>query len=254
MKVSVRCFKCDEEARKSNETRFPKHSSLNLPVRDDGVYEVECVNGHAITCILQAQLFELLFQIACNATLDEYYREGVASANCALERFFELFIRIICSSKSLDESEIEACWKNVSRQSERQLGAYMFLYLSEFKEQPLLLDKKYIEYRNSVIHKGKIPTHDETWAFLNAVYALIIGVLYRLHENGFSKNIGETIFKHQKVALQKKKMVSAKNSFLSMPTILDVSDFVSEERSPKTSRELSLERLKSIKKSWERYV
>jgi hypothetical protein len=59
----------------------------------------------------------------------------------------------------------------VSAQSERQLGAFIFLYIASFGELPTLLDKA--KFRNDVIHKGYLPDRDEAIDFGAATYKVI---------------------------------------------------------------------------------
>ncbi|OKY76591.1 MAG: hypothetical protein BM485_05040, partial [Desulfobulbaceae bacterium DB1] len=65
----------------------------------------------------------------------------------------------------IQESAFDATWKQVTNQSERQFGAFLFLYLLEQKTE--FDQKKYkIEelkkFRNKVIHKGYLPNEQET--------------------------------------------------------------------------------------------
>lgn len=67
----------------------------------------------------------------------------------------------------------------VSSQSERQLGAYMFLYLTRFK-RPFLTTKEeqtaFLEwstFRNNVIHKGQFPRRERVIEYAQYVFDLI---------------------------------------------------------------------------------
>lgn len=109
-----------------------------------------------------------------HAIKDGYYREAVANFSSALERFYEFFIKTICISRKIELAKVDKAWSNVSSQSERQLGAFVFLHLLEFNEKPnILSSNKEVPYRNSVIHKGKIPTNKEAIWFGNVVLKLI---------------------------------------------------------------------------------
>lgn len=61
----------------------------------------------------------------------------------------------------------------MSNQSERQLGAYIALFTNKFSEELPLLDDKTTSFRNSVIHKGALPTRDEAISYANKVLTLI---------------------------------------------------------------------------------
>lgn len=81
---------------------------------------------------------------------------------------------------SKDEIE-QTAWKHVSSQSERQLGAFIFLFTQHFKTQPELLSNDLVKLRNKVIHKGKIPTKDEAIEYGQKILELITGYLKKLN-------------------------------------------------------------------------
>lgn len=137
--------------------------------RDDSYYEFTCEQGHKSCFVLQQQKFELLYQIGAYAILDGYYREAVASFTSSLERFYEFFIKVKLLEEGQSPESVDAIWKTVSSQSERQLGAFIFLYAQSFKSPPPLLHQNNVTFRNSVIHKGKIPTREEALSYGQAV-------------------------------------------------------------------------------------
>jgi hypothetical protein len=100
--------------------------------QDDGRYEVTCPKGHTSITILQEQKFELLFDIGAYALIDGYYREAVSSFTSSLERFYEFFVASVLFENGIGEDVLTSTWKQVVNQSERQLGAFMFLYVREF--------------------------------------------------------------------------------------------------------------------------
>jgi hypothetical protein len=107
--------------------------------------------------VLQQQRFELLFDMGACALLDGYHREAVSSFTSSLERFYEFFIRASFLQIGHTLDEVEAVWKPIAKHSERQLGAYVAIYMRECGAAPALLSSKNIEFRNNVIHRGKIP-------------------------------------------------------------------------------------------------
>jgi len=144
-----------------------------MEVRDDGRYATECVEGHAVITILQELKFEVLFEIGAYAITDGYYREAVSSFTSALERFYEFVIRVVLHGSGLSDDLVANLWKPISRQSERQLGAFIAVYASAFQTSPALLANKQIEFRNAVIHQGQIPTRAEAVAYGQAILELI---------------------------------------------------------------------------------
>lgn len=73
--------------------------------------------------------------------------------------------------------------EKVSSQSERQLGAFIFLFTQHFKTKPELLHDNLVKLRNEVIHKGKIPTKDEAIKYGQEILELITGYLKKLIQN-----------------------------------------------------------------------
>ena len=149
------------------------HIIGTVEFRDDGRYEITCPKGHSSITLLQQQKFELLFDIGAYAIVDGYYREAVSSFTSSLERFYEFFIKVVCVSKKIEWNDLQDTWKKVSNQSERQLGAFIFLYLQEFGEKPDLLPNSKVKFRNEVIHKGKIPTKDEALNYGQAILDVV---------------------------------------------------------------------------------
>ena len=165
---------------------FECQSSLGVPnlataeYNDSGVFYFTCSNGHQSVSILQQDRFELLFEIACNAINDGYYREAVTSFASSLERFYEYAINVICNAREIPTSSFDPCWKAVKVSSERQLGAFVFLWLAAFAESPGLLAGERAKFRNDVVHNGLIPTKDEAIRFGECIYGVIAPLRYRL--------------------------------------------------------------------------
>jgi hypothetical protein len=140
---------------------------------DSNTYEVRCPKGHESYVVLQQQKFELLFDIGACALLDGYHREAVSSFTSSLERFCEFFIRSSFLQNGNAPTDVEAFWKPIARHSERQLGAYVAVYMRECGNVPPLLNSKNIEFRNDVIHRGRIPDRSESVVYGEAVLEAI---------------------------------------------------------------------------------
>jgi hypothetical protein len=140
-----------------------------VDLSDDCVLTFTCEKGHENSFALQEQKFEILVEMGGMAILDGYYREAVASMAVALERFFEFYIRAVCLGRGIAHDQLPLAWKAVVNQSERQLGAFMFLYLLE-TGKPFELVEKMVKFRNTVTHRGYLPSRAEAlkyarWAF-----------------------------------------------------------------------------------------
>jgi len=108
--------------------------------------------------------FEMLFEMALLALLDGYTRETVATLAAAVEEFYRFFIKIVLVKRGMYEgqkfNELAAFWKAVNL-SERQLGAFSVLHLLEKGRVATFPDRWSTEFRNEVIHRGRIPKYDE---------------------------------------------------------------------------------------------
>lgn len=197
---------------------FIASSELN----DTNVYEVRCPKGHESYVVLQQQKFELLFDIGACALLDGYHREAVSSFSSSLERFCEFFVRASFLQNGYEASEIEAVWNQVAKQSERQLGAYVTVYMRECGTVAPLLVSKSIEFRNKVIHQGKIPTRSESVAYGEAVLEVIRPAL-SIAKLKFQEGVHELTKSHMMAAHSMLKP-GARVATSCMPTIVSLSN------------------------------
>lgn len=184
-------MKCTVEGGAGSSPPYPKYVEL----RDDGRYEFTCDKGHTTITVVQEQKFEVLFDLGAYAILDGYYREAIASFTSSLERFYEFFIKVCLFDDGLSKEVFDIAWKNVSQQSERQLGAFIFLYCKSFSKSPTLLHQKQVKLRNDVVHKGKIPTREEAVAYGESVLNVIMPILKRV-KSDFPDGVQSTIINH----------------------------------------------------------
>ena len=184
MKILISCSECLLNSFPDIEKLQVVYSSYEL-INDSGAYKVECPQGHTTSFASQELKFEILFEIGFFAISDGYYREAVNSFTSALERFYEFYIKVISAKNGVLLSEYEKMWKPLSKQSERQLGAFTICYFLENKVSPLLLNQKKTEFRNEVIHKGKIPTRTEAMDYGKAIASLILPIIKDLLEKDY---------------------------------------------------------------------
>ena len=195
MLLDLICFDCIMEQVGKGVPNVATGEPIMTPfeeVNNTGVYEVNCSKGHKSKTIIDNIDFEILFEYGINAIADGYYREAVSSITSSMERYFEFFIKTVLRASQIEFATIDKVWKNVSSQSERQLGAYLMLYTQTFGEEPLLLSSnKEVPFRNSVIHKGYIPTKAEATDFGNSALQIIETSLIKL-KNKFPEVTNET--------------------------------------------------------------
>lgn len=159
---------------------------------NSGLYIVNCSKGHTSQTYIDNINFEILFDYAINAIADGYYREAVSSFTSSMERYFEFFIKVILRASGNEFKSIEKIWKTIASQSERQLGAYIMLYCQTFDDEPILLNQnKEIPFRNSVIHKGYIPSKEEAIEYGDTTLKIIEFSLIKL-KNKFPEAVKET--------------------------------------------------------------
>ncbi|MCG3817260.1 hypothetical protein I3256_15020 [Photobacterium damselae] len=180
MKINQNCPYCMRDAFAISAVNTLTFKVEQQQLMDDGIHPVKCPKGHEFVVVFNGAKFEVLFDIAMNAIKDGYAREAVSSFASALERFYEFFIRYCAYYQETDGNEFEKVWKSVVNQSERQLGAYLFVYLSKYYSAPTLLSQKKVTFRNKVIHKGYIPTLSEAIEFGEAVHRSIMNVIAKL--------------------------------------------------------------------------
>lgn len=192
MKHILHCNECMIESLKH------KSEVVDYMLNDDGIYNFKCSKGHDNLILVQEQKFEILFESASMAIVDGYPREAVSSLAACLERFYEFYVQTIVVKNEIDPSLFKKNWKHVENQSERQFGAYIASYMIENKGKlaPVIDDLKpeiedvpktqtrtWKAFRNAVIHKGYIPSIDETLAYGELVYQHIIALILDLKEN-----------------------------------------------------------------------
>lgn len=117
--------------------------------------------------------FEVLAEVAVQAILDGYNREAVSSFAASLERFFEFFAQTAYLTRHENLESFKRTWKIVQKQSERQLGLFLGIYIQETGETPPILSDENYAFRNKVIHQGYIPNEAESVAFGQAVINIV---------------------------------------------------------------------------------
>lgn len=158
---------------------------LDGELDDSGLIYVSCRNGHSSNIVFNARRYEILMQSATSALLDGYTNEAISTYATALERIYEFYIRVLLRSRSIGPGVSEQAWKLVSAQSERQLGAFHFLYLID-EGHILELAPEISEIRNRIVHRGKIAKSDEALRFAKLIYERIRSIEVSLSKHTIS--------------------------------------------------------------------
>lgn len=198
----------------------PDLTLYRVEVQDSGFHKLTCKHGHKTATCLQALRFEVLSELAANAIADGYYREAISSFTSALERFYEFYATVICRQRKLDPIVFAETWKHVSRQSERQFGAFLFLYALERNEKPPVLNPKLVELRNDVVHKGLIPNRQQAMAYGQAVIDLIAPIIAQL-KSAYDEDITKIVVS-QLIATQTKYGAGETISTMAMATAIAI--------------------------------
>lgn len=226
MKLRVPCMQCFQEQ------GHPSDELMSVELRDDGLFNVICQNGHATVTAIQEQKYELLFELAVMALLDGYPREAATGMAASLERFYEFSIKTLCTKRGINDSALIATWKLVANQSERQFGAFIFTYMLEAGIPPPTIDDKkpthiadqdwksrpWKEFRNSVVHKGYIPSTPEAMAYGELVFNHIKELTIWLSEN-CAEALNRVAISH--VAVAHNEAAGRLISTMSIPTLLN---------------------------------
>lgn len=185
MKILTMCMECQRELGR------PSFEPIIADYYEEALAYIHCSRGHKSAILLQSQKFEVLLESAANALIDGYTLEAASSLSSAYERFFEFAINVFCIRSNISKTLVEKTFKQVSRQSERQIGGFLFLYLVTFGRHYTLNDE-IPKTRNKIIHKGHIPTPDEVISFGELVYGEILAIT-NLIESELSSEVNEII-------------------------------------------------------------
>ncbi len=164
------CPQCILEQTKQG--KQPRFNPIVGELDDNGTIHVTCDKKHYGVVLYDSRRYEVLIKSAARAFLDGYTNEVVAVMSSALERAYEFYIRVSCRAKELAQENVDATWKNVATQSERQFGAFQFMYLQDNK-MAFRLNPMVTEVRNKVIHRGKIVREAEALDFAENVFSVI---------------------------------------------------------------------------------
>lgn len=237
MRIPLSCMQCSKETGQPDSTCYPAE------LQDSGLYRLVCKNRHETFICLQEQKFEVLFELALNAIVDGYYREAVASFSSSLERFYEFYLRVMCVKRGLDDARVERAWKAVSKQSERQFGAYAFTYLLETGTVAPTLPEQKVAFRNEVIHKGRIPLRSEAVTYGENVLQVISPILDHLKKTDH-EHVGKVVWTH--ITNTRQKIEGAPRvAFLSIATTVSVASTHAE---PQLNVVDSLARLSKVRR------
>ena len=224
MRIMMSCMQCVQALSGSDSPLAGLHAYPQyVEINDSGIYTVTCRNGHVSSTMSQKHKHETLFELATFAILDGYYREAVTSFASSLERFYEYMIEVVLNEQGCDQELIDKMWREIAKQSERQLGAFVVLYASLFKIKPCTLSQDGVKFRNDVVHKGVVPTRAKAVEFGQEVLEVIRAALRDLRSSHPNAEV-QAVFRR---ITTRQKSISGESSqpvtTMSSPSLLDQS-------------------------------
>lgn len=156
MKIIAPCQKC---------TIPPSAGVMMTGELDNDLLAIcSCPNGHRYLVHQAHSAPEVIFSAGLRAFLASFYSESVVTLTAALERGYELFVKVFLLANGRATQDIDEFWKELRNSSERQLGAFCVTYFFATC-QPWKPDPKQAEFRNKVAHKGYIATREEAYRY-----------------------------------------------------------------------------------------
>lgn len=184
MKLKVFCDECSCPIGSVDPSKLtvvvPKGKQYLIEITEKCLYEFTCEHGHLNRFFVTNPKYELLFEMGLCAYYKGFYREAVLDFAASLERFYENCINIFIIKqfpdiKTHDEILLKL-WKPISKQSERQYGAFIAIFLLNLGYMPPLFQENQVAFRNKVTHQGYFPTKEEALKYANAVAKYIIEI------------------------------------------------------------------------------
>jgi hypothetical protein len=167
-------YKRSAQRKRSHELHAVYLHEMDAADVHSGKLTLRCAQGHTTDVTLPIPLFELLFDIGCGALLDGYAREAVTTFASSFERFAEFTCRFLLARRRVSFEGVDAWWNEVRKQSERQLGSFVALWIADFRSPPPMLSPKQVELRNNCVHNGYIPTEGKATAYGEGVLRSVV--------------------------------------------------------------------------------
>ncbi len=212
------CPACQEEACKQGimppiykHEQYKRQSLWDNATDEFQIEEFVCPKGHITIGIHQNMQYEFLLDMGIDDLARNNYRGAFLNFVAAEERFFEFFIETICAKRQVPYATFNDTWKQLKNLSERQYGAFCFLYLLEFNAAPYDTEKEKVEneithkkhtlkqLRNKVVHQGYKPTENETKFYGDFIIHRISDMVEHLKKSPEAINFVVTARLNQKI-------------------------------------------------------
>lgn len=184
MKTVVPCLECGSQQNSPPALFFADYY-------DDQTIQTQCPRGHLVVAIVQNPKFETLLETGSDSLILGQTLQASAAFSSARERAFEFATQVLLRKLGVSREQYQAMFKDMANQSERQLGAFLIAHLA-ITQTPFRLDQLIVQFRNNVIHKGKIPPPDEALSFCSLVFDEVRQVCKILRQH-CGEQIGQVI-------------------------------------------------------------
>jgi hypothetical protein len=223
----------------------PSSLMTSVDLGNGEAYVHTCSAGHVNHTVLQQMQFELLFEAGFHGVVDGYCREAVGTFAAALERFQEFALRVCCAKLGMASDALEGTWTEVRNASERQYGAFVFVYSITVGKMPSTLTRKQREFRNDVVHKGTFCNEADALAFGEQVRTLVVDAISELRKV-CSKELDATVT-HAMFAASATVPNGGSLSTMCIPTILSL---ISRDESTKALSQIAAEVRAGTRTRW----
>lgn len=177
----------------------------------EGTHELSCLNGHKTIVCLQDFEFSIHFHMGSLTLIDGHYTSSLFHFHSTLESFYRWFIELFILEYDLEERK--KIWKSITNQSERQLGAFISLYLTRFRKSPLVFREQKFnnkkncgEFRNDFDHKGYLASKEEAFKYGKMILTYIRALIAECQE-GYNDKIKKLICIHLQNLAEKNKPI-----------------------------------------------
>jgi len=185
VKVFAPCMVCQKEL------GHPSFEPIFVEYFDDRVGRLTCQRGHDSVILLQSQKFEVLMESGVNALEQGFTLEACSSFAAAVERAIEFALRVLCTVQGMPPETWAKTFGEMSRQSERQLGAFMISHALAFGT-PYRPNSGFQDRRNRVIHKGEILNAEQSHKFCEDAYDQIVALITKL-KGAYPEQLRQTV-------------------------------------------------------------
>lgn len=208
------CFECSEQE--------PNNYVYSIgEVEADLIALCTCPFGHKTVVRIMHNLCDVLYTSAVYAFVKDCLSESVMSFAAALERAYEMFTKVTLYAEGMSYEQIDNFWKDLSRQSERQYGAFCTQFLKTFK-QSWKVNQKMIEFRNKVVHKGHIASTQEVTEYAEFITESLYRILKYLHSNNNKESHDYYFHEVKKTTDKVKELLVKHNARVSSSSIISL--------------------------------